>query len=100
MLRNVRKTTNPKIWAGVLEEIPLLVGALKTSISNSRVDINLSIEVGPFSSASSFTRFLLIWANKSSRTSAAAARGSNFSASTPNGKIYDSEHDFRAVFGP
>ena len=25
LVRNVRKTTNPKIWAGVLEEIPLAV---------------------------------------------------------------------------
>ena len=26
LVRNVRKTTNPKIWAGVLEKIPLAVG--------------------------------------------------------------------------
>ena len=27
LVRNVRKTTNPKIWAGVLEEIPLQKGS-------------------------------------------------------------------------
>ena len=28
LVRNVRKTTNPKIWAGVLEEIALYLGIL------------------------------------------------------------------------
>ena len=40
------------------------LGTLKRHLYPRGVDINLSIEVGPFPSASSFTRFLLIWANR------------------------------------
>ena len=35
LVRNVRKTTNPKIWAGVLEEIPLTLISSKMQFYKS-----------------------------------------------------------------
>ena len=44
LVRNVRKTTNPKIWAGVLEEIPLIPSNKSKSETEEKAQIERNLQ--------------------------------------------------------